>query len=118
MLRRQLQDHEGSRSAFEFKPSKRPTLCGWVRTSWNKLSVSTIKNSFRRAHILAPLPAREQQQEEPRLPDVGSVTKQELRLIEDSVADILSDDELNFSDSESENDAVAISLYNRKPREH
>ncbi|KAG3084940.1 hypothetical protein PI125_g19385 [Phytophthora idaei] len=110
MLRRQLQDHEGSTSAFEFKPPKRSTLCEWVRTSWNKLSVSTIKNGFRRAHILAPLPTREQGQEEPRLPDVGSVTEQELRLIEDTVGDILSDDELNFSDSESGNDAVAISL--------
>ncbi|KAG6951859.1 hypothetical protein JG687_00013339 [Phytophthora cactorum] len=39
MLRRQLQDHEGSTSAFEFKPPKRPTLCAWVCTSWNKLCV-------------------------------------------------------------------------------
>ncbi|KAG2971738.1 hypothetical protein PC118_g16122 [Phytophthora cactorum] len=30
MLRRQLQDHEGSTSAFEFKPPKRPTLCAWI----------------------------------------------------------------------------------------
>ncbi|KAG6946324.1 hypothetical protein JG687_00016776 [Phytophthora cactorum] len=33
MIRHQLQDHEGSTSAFEFKPPKRPTLCEWVRTS-------------------------------------------------------------------------------------
>ncbi|KAE9025992.1 hypothetical protein PF010_g3042 [Phytophthora fragariae] len=110
MLRQQLRDHEGTICAIEFKPPKRPTLCEWVCKSWSKLSVSTILNGFRRAHILALLPAQEQQQEVQRLPDESSFIDQELRLIVDTVSNILSDDELSFSDKESDSDAVNISL--------
>ncbi|KAG4049972.1 hypothetical protein PC123_g14770 [Phytophthora cactorum] len=60
---------------------------GYVRAGTS--SVSTIKNSFRRAHILAPLPAREQQQEEPRLPDAK--VKRRVSLGTQSEAGILAD---------------------------
>ena len=110
MLRRQLREHSGSTHAFKFAPPTRPTICEWVCSSWSSLSPSTIKNGFRRAHILAPLPTSDSQVVELAPSQGASIALEELRLIDSLVSDLSSDDELSFSDSESELGDIEISL--------
>jgi len=104
-LHQQLHDHSEDDGAFKLQPPSRSTLCNWINTSWEKLSRATIRNGFRKAHLIpssaAPTVEADSSGAVEALSDEVFSTLEERDLLDSRATDLTSDHEL-VDDSDSD----------------
>ncbi|KAE9312575.1 hypothetical protein PF008_g19935 [Phytophthora fragariae] len=86
------------------KAPGRPLVCKWIEESWSGLSRKTIKRGFSKAHLVPPIPPSNAMQDGPAaldvLDDAAVAFLRESSMVDETVGDLSSDDDLDSDDGD------------------